>query len=346
MIISFPMKLLRKSILPIVFSILLFSCKKNISNPGIGLTPVLSTSPVISTSATTASGGGAITSDGGSTITSRGVCWSTGPLPTIADNKTTDGTGTGTFISHLSGLTTNTTYNVRAYATNSAGTGYGNTVSFTIQTVTDIDGNIYTTITIGTQVWMVENLRTRRYRNGADISHDTANADWVSQTSGAFCNYGNGTSFAYGRLYNWYAVNSGSKLAPAGWHIPTSAEWETLKNYLITNRYNYDSTASGNKIAKSLAAQTGWLFSPTTGSVGNTDYPTFRNKSGFTALPAGIRRSLNGTFTGFGDVTRWWSATEADPTFADYYSLDYLFSDMKNGNIQKTNGFAVRCIKD
>lgn len=321
-----------------------YSCKKNTDNNIPGQLPELTTEIVSDITATGAKSGGNITSPGNSAITARGVCWSTGVTPTIADNKTSDGTGTGMFSSVLSGLSSNTTYYVRAYATNSTGTAYGNTLSFTNETVTDIDGHVYTTVKLGTQTWMVENLKTTKFRNGASIIFEPDNIAWTTGNAAKYCNYGPATP--NGLLYNWYAVNSASKLAPAGWHIPTSEEWETLKNYLIANRFNYDSSNTGNKIAKAMGTAISWISSPGIGTVGNTDYPTFRNKTGFSGYPSGFRRSSDGSFTSLGSTTRWWTATEADATLASYYSIDYFFSDLKNNTINKLNGCSVRCIKD
>ncbi len=142
----------------IIFTVFLISCSNDDSNPTAPSSslPVLTTADVSAITDTTANCGGAITSDGGATVTARGVCWSTSQTPTIANNKTNDGTGASSFTSEMSGLTPDTTYYVRAYATNSAGTGYGSAVSFTtlkteMGTVTDIDGNVYQTIKIGNQ---------------------------------------------------------------------------------------------------------------------------------------------------------------------------------------------------
>jgi len=215
--------------------------------------------------------------------------------------------------------------------------------------VTDIDGNIYHTVTIGTQVWMVENLRVTHYRNGDSIPNVTDSTAWSNLTTGACCWYNNdATTYAntYGALYNWFAVTDSRNIAPTGWHVPTDTEWKTLENYLLANGYNYDGTTTGNKIAKSLAFDAGWIYSSNEGAVGNTDYPTYRNKTGFTALPGGFRKNI-GIFINIGFGGYWWSSTEYSQTNVLTRYMLYnceLFTD--NSTNLKINGFSVCCVKD
>ena len=294
--------------------------------------PTLTTAAVCAITETTAQCGGTITSDGGAAIIARGVCWSTNPTPTVTDDTTNDGTGTGSFTSFITGLMGKTIYYVRAYATNNTGTGYGNEVLFittdSMGTVTDIDGNSYRTVKIGDQWWMAENLQVTRYRNGEAIPNVTDGATWEGLTTGAYCNYNNNEGYVatYGRLYNWYAVDDGRNIAPEGWHVPTDAEWQVLVDYL-----------GGYEVAGGKLKETGtthWM-SPNTGAT---------DESGFTARPSGDRDIRE--YHNMGLATVYWSFTEENSLSAWIRILSYNKSDVGRDTYEKAAGFSVRCVKD
>jgi uncharacterized protein (TIGR02145 family) len=210
--------------------------------------------------------------------------------------------------------------------------------------ITDIDGNVYHPVAIGTQIWLVENLKTTRYNDGTTIPLVTNSGAWNNLSTSAYCWYDNDITnkATYGALYNWYAVNTG-KLALKGWHVPLDAEWTILENYLIANGFNWDGTTTGNKIAKSLAAKTGWGESTNPGAIGND--LTKNNASGFSAFPGGERTEI-GPFFNIGWTGDWWSASENDVSSAYYRGLlphlDYLNKPYGS----KSCGFAVRLVRD
>ncbi|HEY3369663.1 MAG TPA: FISUMP domain-containing protein [Prolixibacteraceae bacterium] len=298
-------------------------------------TQVLSLATVITSAATLVTSssavlGGNVTSDGNATVTERGICYSTSESPTASNIKVVIGTGTGSFSSTITGLSANTTYYVRTYAINSQGPFYGNELNFKTESeiVTDIDGNIYHTETIGTQVWMVENLKATKYNDGQSIRNVTDALAWEGLTDGAYCWYNNNRDYynLYGALYNWHTVNTG-KLAPKGWHVPSDTEWTTLANFL-----------GGESIAGGKLKETGMAHweSPNTGA---------SNSNGFTALPGG-NRNYAGIYSSMGDYGWWWSSTEtnSDDASIRYIYFDYLSLDSSARN--KGVGFSVRCIKD
>jgi uncharacterized protein (TIGR02145 family) len=213
-------------------------------------------------------------------------------------------------------------------------------------TVTDIEGNVYNTVKIGTQVWMLENLKTTKYNDGTAIPLVTDSTAWTYLSTPAYCWYKNDAATyknKYGALYNWYVVNTG-KLAPTGWHVATDAEWTTLENYLTANGYNYDGSTSGDYYAKSLAATTDWATDSGTGTIGND--LTKNNRSGFSALPGGNRYTSNGTFGLVGGSGYWWSSTEKSTSIAWDRLMGYGLSDVYRDSSNKQNGFSVRCVRD
>jgi len=262
-------------------------------------------------------------------VTDRGVCWSTNPTPTITDSKTNDGAGAGSFMSSITGLIEGTHYYVRAYAMNSVGTSYGNEVVFSTSALTDIDGNAYQTVTIGTQVWMADNLKVTHYRNGDAIPNVIDGGEWYGLSTGAYCEYNNDANnvVTYGRLYNWFAVTDSRNIAPTGWHMPTEAEWQTLVDYL-----------GGDAVAGGKMKETGtihWL-APNTGAT---------NESGFSGLAGGYRFN-SGTFYYMGNHAVFWSFTEYNNSDAWVLDLDGLYSEVGHYYYSKLYGFSVRCVKD
>ena len=336
-----------------VFLVFASSCSKDDDDDNAGSITVLSTTEVTDIAQTTAKSGGNIISDGGNTVTARGVCWSTNENPTIEDNITEDGTDAGSFTSSITNLEPNTTYHVRAYATNRAGTGYGSAMSFTTQERSTVsiftdprDGNAYQTVTIGTQVWMAENLRYLPSVVGPWRGSITAPYYYVYDYDGTDVNAAKGTSnySTYGVLYNWIAaVNA----CPAGWHLPSNDELTEMENYLADNGYNYDGTTGGgrDKIAKAMAATSGWNSNSNNGAVGNTDYAEYRNKSGFTALPGGYVYS-GGSFDGIGHYGFWWSSTESNASSSWAHYLSNASGSVGSFYYGKYGGHSVRCLRD
>ena len=490
------------------------------------IVPILTTTAASAITQTTATSGGNVTSDGGAAVTARGVCWSTTTGPTTALNtKTTDDTGTGIFTSSITALTAGIVYYVRAYATNSAGTAYGNELTFTTSAVTltvpgaptigtasagntqvvitftapvsnggsvitgytvtsspgnftgtgsaspilvtgltngtaytftvtatnaigtslassasnsitpstvpgaptgvsattgnaqatvtftapvsnggsaitgytvtsspgnfigsgssspitvtglingyantftvtainaignslassasnsvtplgpitDKDDNVYNIVTIGTQVWMAENLKTTKYNDGTAIPNITDYTTWAALTTGAYSDYSNNpaNSAAYGRLYNWYAVdnNAGTKVAsnggknvcPTGWHVPTDAEWTTLTTYL-----------GGESVAGDKLKETGTIhwITPNTGATNETE---------FTALPGGARNNDGSCTNNIGYTGYWWSSTKYSTLGAWIWYINDNYANIGSYYDDERTGYSVRCVMD
>ncbi|MCX6258441.1 MAG: fibrobacter succinogenes major paralogous domain-containing protein [Bacteroidia bacterium] len=195
--------------------------------------------------------------------------------------------------------------------------------------VNDIDGNVYHTVNVGTQVWMVENLKVTKYNNGTAIPLVTDNTAWSNLTTPGYCWYNDSAQTyknTYGALYNWYAENNGI-LCPTGWHVPTNFEWTQLTNFL-----GGDSIAGG-KLKE--AGTSHWIHQS---SVAN-------NFSGFTALPGGFR-DTHGIFYDFSIFGYWWSTTGYDASRAWYRSLAYNSAKVNRNYSVESVGFSVRCIRD
>jgi uncharacterized protein (TIGR02145 family) len=199
------------------------------------------------------------------------------------------------------------------------------------QTVQDIDGNVYTIITIGTQIWMNENLKTTRYSNGDSIGTTTpATLDITNESTPIYqwAYEGNESNVpTYGRLYTWYAATDDRNICPTGWHVPTDADWSTLTTYLVG-----ESVAGGKLKEKGI---THWK-SPNIGAT---------NESGFTALPGGYRYG-SGTFYDIGSTGNWWSSTEVSTDNAWCYTMYNFLRSVYKHYGKKTNDLSVRCVRD
>ncbi len=337
--------------------------------------PVVITDTVSDITDFTATCGGTVTDDGGDSTVTRGVCWSTSPNPIIDNIHTLDGHGMGSFTSSLTGLATGLTIYVRAYATNLAGTAYGNEVSFTIPinpngdlrscpgapTLTDVDSNIYNTVQFGEQCWMRENLRTTRYADGTPIEHGS-NASpntpyWYYPMDDA-ANKPN-----YGLLYNWPAVVRGvtgsaanpsglQGICPDGWHVPSDAEWTQLTDY-VSSHSEYVCGGNYINIAKAMIATVGWDLSTLTNPclAGNSS-PVTNNTTGFGALPSGYGgNDITDEFIygGLGYLASFWTATIAEASYDPvyYFLIHFNAADIHRGyDYEYYSAKSVRCIRD
>ncbi len=301
--------------------------------------PTVTTTAVSGITQTSATSGGNVTSDGGATATARGVCWSTMQNPTIAGSHTTDGSGTGVFVSAISGLQSNTTYYVRAYATNSVGTSYGNEVSFATlgdmglpcpnTPVVIYEGKTYATVQIGAQCWLTENLNVGTRINGSqEQTNNLVIEKYCYDDLESNCDI-------YGGLYQWneamqYATNSSMQgICPTGWHLPSDAEWTSLTTYL-----------GGEGVAGGKMKETGT-------SHWNEPNTAATNSSGFTALPGGYRE-WSGTFFDWlnGEGFFWSTSQYFSSSMVWFRYLHYYEKDVFRDYTVKQVGSSVRCLKD
>jgi uncharacterized protein (TIGR02145 family) len=198
------------------------------------------------------------------------------------------------------------------------------------ETVTDIDGNVYHTVKLGSQVWMLENLKTTRYQNGDLIPNITDTMQWSYLPTGNFCNYNNDqkNGNTYGHLYNWFAVTDSRNIAPKGWHVPNYKEIEILVAYL-----------GGDTLAAGKMKESGtdhWL-APNTGAT---------NESGLAVLPGGYRFNRGGTFHTIGSNGYWWTTTQSIEFYSWSKRIYWYFAHADYNHDLKTFGFSIRCVKD
>jgi uncharacterized protein (TIGR02145 family) len=286
---------------------------------------------------------GIVTFEGNPPITKRGFCWDDEPIPDTSDNQWTVDYDVQPYhaeYTHLiSNLSPETTYYVRAFASSEAGISYGNELSFTtpadlsgtVGAVTDVEGNIYKTISIGTQIWTAENLKTTKYSDGSPIPLVTDPVIWSNLTTPAYCWYDNEEATyknLYGALYNWYTVNTG-KLCPIGWHVPSEDEWIIIDSYLGGEE------VSGIKLKE--AGFEHWK------QIQGSRIAT--NESGFTSLPSGWR-TVWGEYYDIGEGSFLWSSTPCGLTGAAYRYHAVDCDDITSGCTTRLRGGSVRCVKD
>ncbi len=217
-------------------------------------------------------------------------------------------------------------------------------------TISDVDGNVYKTVRIGTQVWMAENLKATKYNDGTPIPNLTDNSSWGSTTTGAWCDYNNTSSNSdtYGKLYNWYTVdnnaatkvasNGGKNICPVGWHVPSDAEWTTLTDYV---GYKKEVDEYGDIVVYIYGA----IYLRESGTTHWASETGSTNSSGFTALPGGYRKSDGWGFESFNSEGYWWSSSSTGSDAISWRMTIYT-NLIEIGSGSRTFGRSVRCLKD
>jgi len=287
---------------------------------------------------------GVVTFEGNPRMTKRGFCWDNEPVPDTTDTHWAIDSDVNPYFkeySHLlSNLNPKTTYYVRAFALNEAGISFGAELSFTTPAdlsgaegiLTDIEGNPYKTISIGTQVWMTENLKTTKYNDGSTVPLVTDPVTWSNLTTPGYCWYNNDEASnknLYGALYNWYTVNTG-KLCPEGWHVPTDVEWILIESFL-----------GGEDIAAIKMKEAGFNHWKMTSSS-----HTANNESGFTSLPSGLRIE-SGTFHGIAEENFFWASISFCGLPSARYRTQAFDGDFNfAGCLSAKKGGSIRCVKD
>lgn len=297
-----------------------------------------------------------INDDGGTEITSKGFVWDTVTSPDLNSNIgfTENGTGTEEFSHDFTDLLPGTKYYVKSYATNEIGTSYGDELEITTnepvwngtsctdaETITDIEGNVYRTVAIGDQCWLVENLKTSKLNDGTDLTNITTNSEWNSTSLAAYSWYGNDDSNKeeYGAFYNYYAVET-DKLCPEGWHVATDDDWKELEGFVdseygVGNAEWENESWRGSDIGTKLKDRYVWPY----GGSGTDDF-------GFEFKPNGYRDAVTGEFDRMGEWGTVWCHKNADE--AQYFRRELSGNESKSAryNSNPRTGYAVRCIKD
>lgn len=294
--------------------------------------------------------------DDGGYITEKGLVWSTNPNPTInLPTKRLFGLGSGNFTTNINGLSPATTYYVRCFATNIAGTTYGSQISFTTAALPS-DYSL-PTVNIGNQIWTNKNLEVANYRNGDPIPFAATAADWIAYNASQTGAYmyllfyipTNGNSYGpYGKLYNWYAVNDSRGLAPVGYHVPTQTEWATFmgtSNRAETSKINRSATSdwgAERSLAPGNLNRLAYAPNPDPNNLGT-------NVTSFNILPGANNYSNGATNVLLGSALFWTSTADSDATRANWvYIVTGTLYDGKSccGAAEKGWGMSLRLIKD
>ena len=301
----------------------------------LGSAPAATTLAQTNLSTTTVTLNGLVDANELSTVVSfeYGTTTAYGTTISVAESPATGSADTVT--AAITGLTSNTTYHFRVKAVNDIGTAYGGDSTFTTVitgipgTVSDNDGNTYQTIGIGYQVWMTENLKTRKLNDGTAIALVDKDTSWAKLTTAAYCWYGNDEATnknSYGAVYNWYTINT-TKLCPSGWHVPSDDEFSSLVKYL-----------GGASKAGGLLKESGLSHwnSPNTGA---------SNQYDFKAVGGGMRLD-DGRFDFVKVEGGWWSSTNYSDLNGAYLYMLFNYSNSFQGYTNKKYGKSVRCVKN
>lgn len=327
-----------------------FSCKDETS-------PVLITNDVTEITESTAMLNAEINSEDLEVLV-RGFVWDTISNPDLDKNidKSENGAGVGKYSHQLTDLLDGEMYYFRAYAQTEQGITYGGETSFTTdeilwngtpcldcETVTDIDGNVYRTVSIGTQCWLADNLKTTKYNDGETILTITDDTEWKNATQGAMCYYANDfeNEETYGALYNFYTVET-DKLCPEGWHVATDNEWKELEGY-VDSEYGIGNSVwdtegwRGSDVGVKLKSDKGWLGGSEQNGTDNY---------GFGGLPGGAREGISGEFQRVEEWGLWWSSKNADETNVYRRYLGNHDDNIARFSSDPQSGYSVRCIKN
>jgi len=220
-------------------------------------------------------------------------------------------------------------------------------LTLTPNTFTDSrDGHVYKTTTIGNQIWMAENMAYLPEVYSGTSGSVLSSRYYVLEYYGTDTTEAKATEYyaTYGALYNWQAA--AYHACPDGWHLPSDEEWTQLLNYLKANGYNYNGSTTDNKVAISMTKPNAWTDATEEGTPGNTDYPEYRNITGFSALPSGCR-ATNMLFDSFAYYCHWWSSTNSPISGeALNWGINYNTTTLSSLSNNKRFGFSVRCVKD